>query len=89
MERGLKLEEILLEQSQNEIPLATFEIEAFDLTTDPCLPEPAYTNKGEMTWLLLVILFCAISCMFDAYSDRWRSKICNLFYPGWSFHKLH
>ena len=84
MERGLKLEDILLEQSQNKIPLATFQIEAFDLTTDPCLPKPLYTEKLQMTWLILVILFCALSCMFDAYSDRWRSKICNLFYPDQS-----
>ena len=78
--QGFTLDSLL---NSKAIDLETHEldIQAFDLQTDPCLPRPIYTHKFQMTWIILVILFCTISCIFDTFSYRWRSQICNLFYP--------
>ena len=84
MSQGFTLESIFKSKpNSKESNLAThdFEIEAFDLRTDPCIPRPIYTHQLQMTWLILVILFCTVSCIFDTFSYRWRSQICNLFYP--------
>ena len=80
MSQGFTLESLL---ESKEIDLATHDvkIQAFDLRTDPCLPRPIYTHKLQMIWIILVILFCTISCIFDTFSYRWRSQICGLFYP--------
>ena len=57
-------------------------IEAFDLTTDPCLPIAKITRRSILVAITLILLFCAISCILDAYASRLRSMICNFFHPG-------
>ena len=80
MSQGLTLESFFKSKESN-VATHDLNIQAFDLRTDPCLPRPIYTQQVQMTWLLLVILFCTLSCIFDTFSYRWRSQICNLFYP--------
>ena len=61
--------------------LATIKIEAFDLKTDPCLPKPIMTEKMKLAPLIGIMFACFISCILDAYCARWRSMICNKFFP--------
>ena len=57
-------------------------LEAFDLSTDPCLPHPLDTGYSSAhAWLVVIMVVCILSTFFSAYSERWRSKICNRFYP--------
>ena len=76
MEQGLKLGDMLGNKD-----IATLKIEAFDLRTDPCLPKPLKTDIKKLAPLIGIMLACFISCIFDAYCARWRSMICNKFYP--------
>ena len=49
--------------------------------TAPCMPNQKATAIGKIVLLIIIILFCLFSCFFDAYSARWRSMICNKFFP--------
>ena len=53
----------------------------FDLTTEPCLPRPEWTEQQDLLAILAITLACTISCFFDAFVSRWRSKICNVYFP--------
>ena len=76
MEQGFKLGDMLKNKA-----LATIKIEAFDLKTDPCLPKPIMTEKMKLAPLIGIMFACFISCILDAYCARWRSMICNKFFP--------
>ena len=76
MEQGFKLGDMLRNKA-----LATIKIEAFDLKTDPCLPKPIMTEKMKLAPLIGIMFACFISCILDAYCARWRSMICNKFFP--------
>ena len=80
MSQGLTLEYLLNIKDVN-ISAQDLEILAFDLRTDPCIPKPVYTKKFQMLWLIEIIVFCVVSCIFEVYINRWRSQICNIFYP--------
>ena len=80
MSQGLTLE-YLLNIKEVNISVQDLEILGFDLRTDPCIPSPVYTKKFQMLWLIDIILFCVVSCIFEIYINRWRSQICNIFYP--------
>jgi hypothetical protein len=45
------------------------------------MPNQKTTAIGKIVLLIVIILFCLFSCFFDAYSARWRSMICNKFFP--------
>ena len=77
MDQGLDLG-ILFNNVDN---LATIPLEPIDLTTDPCLPIPKHTHKRMIGWIVFIIVFCLLTCIIEAYTSRWRSQICNLFYP--------
>ena len=60
----------------------SIKLEAFDLSTDPCLPHSLGTGYNSAhTWLIVIMVVCILSTFFSAYSARWRSQICNMFYP--------
>ena len=29
----------------------------------------------------LIVTFCLLACLLETYTSRWRSQICNMFYP--------
>ena len=63
--------------------VVSIKLDAFDLSTDPCLPHPLETGyKSAHTWLIVIMVVCILSTFFSAYSERWRSQICNMFYPN-------
>ena len=76
MESGLDLGSLL-----DDKKVAHLEIEAFNLTTDKCLPRPKKTDSLQLTWIILIMIFSIITCLFDVYFARWRSRICNGFNP--------
>jgi len=49
--------------------------------TNNCLPNPLETDVVKFAILACIIVLCFVTCFSDAYSRRWRSMICNLFYP--------
>ena len=61
--------------------IASLKIEAFNVTTDQCLPRPEKTNKFQLFWIILIMVFSIVTCLFDVYFARWRSRICNGFNP--------
>ena len=77
MDQGLDLDILF----NNADTLGKIQITKVDLTTDPCLPIPKSTANDMIGWILLIISFCLVTCILEAYMARWRSQICNLFYP--------
>ena len=77
MDQGLDLK-ILFD---NVDTLGKIQITKVDLTNDPCLPIPKSTANDMIGWILFIIFFCLLTCVLQAYTSRWRSQICNLFYP--------
>ena len=77
MDQGLDLEILF----NNADTLGKIQITKVDLTTDPCLPIPKSTANDMIGWILFIITFCLVTCLLEAYTARWRSQICNLFYP--------
>ena len=78
MDQGLDFGFLL----NNRESLGKIQIHAMDLTTDPCLPKPKATDKSMIGWIIFIILFCFLTCLLEAYTSRWRSQICNMFYPN-------
>ena len=77
MDQGLDLDILF----NNADTLGKIQITKVDLTTDPCLPIPKSTANDMIGWILFIITFCLVTCLLEAYTARWRSQICNLFYP--------
>ena len=77
MDQGLDLK-ILFD---NVDTLGKIQITKVDLTNDPCLPIPKSTGNDMIGWIIFIIIFCLVTCLLEAYTARWRSQICNLFYP--------
>ena len=62
--------------------VVSLKLEAFDLSTDPCLPHAVGSGYDTAhTWLIIIMVVCILSTFFSAYSARWSSQICNMFYP--------
>ena len=81
MEQGIELNGLLTEAADGAVPILNLKLEAFDLSTDPCLPVPVRTNWKQLAPLIGLVAASLISCFLDAYIQRLRSQICNLFYP--------
>ena len=77
MDQGLDLEILF----NNVDTLGKIQITKVDLTNDPCLPSPKSTANDMIGWIIMIIIFCLVTCVLEAYTARWRSQICNLFYP--------
>ena len=75
LENGITLNSL---KSKN---INTLTVQPFNLTTDPCLPVPTSTNPTNLSVVLLLLTFCAITCFLNAYMARLRSRICNQFFP--------
>ena len=46
-----------------------------------CLPKPRQTDGCSLGLILAIMLVCLFSCVIDAYFNRLRAQICNLFFP--------
>ena len=79
MEQGVSFSSMIKDK---DAKLNILKIEAFDLRTDPCLPKAKMTPPSILAPIILILLFCAISCIIDAYATRLRAIICNFFHPG-------
>jgi len=51
------------------------------VSADKCLPNPLETDVVKFVFLICIMILCFVTCFSDAYTRRWRSTICNLFYP--------
>ena len=57
------------------------EVVAFNLTSEPCLPDPKRSDLSVL-WPIYVLLFaCLLSCAVSAYMNRLKHQICNVFFP--------
>jgi hypothetical protein len=79
MEQGISFSSMI---KDTDAKLNILKIEAFDLRTDPCLPKAKMTPPSILVPIILILLFCAISCIVNAYATRLRAIICNFFHPG-------
>ena len=59
----------------------TFKIDELELSTIPCLPDPVHTDMKVIAIIISIVAFCMLTCLLDAYTHRWRSQICNMFFP--------
>ena len=57
------------------------QIVAFNLTTDPCLPNPKKTSADVLWPIYCLLLGCVVSCLVDAYVTRFKSRIANFYFP--------
>ena len=51
-----------------------------DLSMDPCLPKPLFTDKVKNIFLGVLLFAMLLSSVFDVYAMRLRVNICNIFY---------
>eukprot|EP00092_Neocalanus_flemingeri_P006815 GFUD01007359.1.p1 GENE.GFUD01007359.1~~GFUD01007359.1.p1 ORF type:complete len:588 (+),score=120.96 GFUD01007359.1:118-1881(+) len=76
MEQGISFGSMI---GGSNAKLNILKIEAFDLRADPCLPQPKSTPPSILVPIVLILLFCAFSCIIDAYACRLKAIICNFF----------
>ena len=81
MDYGIELNGLLNEVEKGTIPMLDLQLEAFDLSTDPCLPVPIWTDWKKLIPLISLVIISLLTCFMDAYLQRLRSQFCNLFYP--------
>ena len=67
--------------SLTEIMSGNLEVVAFNLTSEPCLPNPMETPDKALWPIYFLLLGCMLSCAIEAYMTRLRSRICNVFFP--------
>ena len=77
MEQGISFDSFMDETGVD----AVLKVEAFDLSTDPCLPRSRQTGGCSLGPIFAVLFLCLLSCLIDAYFSRGRAQICNLFFP--------
>ena len=77
MEQGISFGFLL----NNIGSLGEMKIPQIDLRTEPCLPVPKPTEVGMIGWIGFILTFCLLTCLLQAYTSRWRSQICNMFFP--------
>ena len=80
MEKGVQLGDLFGEIATGHRDFVSLKLEAFDLSTDPCLPRATRTGYADVGLLCGIVVVSALSCIFDAYASRWRAQICNIFY---------
>ena len=81
MDQGIELNGLLEVVENGEAPLMNLQLEAFDLSTDPCLPVPVKTELVSLVPIIVLLSISVITCFLDAYLQRIRQQICNMFYP--------
>ena len=79
MEKGITLRSLVDDLHSNKI--INIAIQPFNLTSDPCLPVAMKTDAGRLGVIFGLLTFCMLTCFLDAYISRWRSRICNTFFP--------
>ena len=67
--------------SLTEISSGNLEVVAFNLTSEPCLPNPMETTDKVLWPIYFLLLGCMLSCAIEAYMTRLRPRICNVFFP--------
>eukprot|EP00092_Neocalanus_flemingeri_P009637 GFUD01010375.1.p1 GENE.GFUD01010375.1~~GFUD01010375.1.p1 ORF type:complete len:1089 (-),score=247.71 GFUD01010375.1:82-3348(-) len=78
MEKGITFNSLIGDLQEDKI--VNLQVEAFNLTTDPCLPKAKRTDPDILGPIAAILLLCLASCILDAYASRLRAKICNFFY---------
>ena len=78
MEQGMSFSDFM----DNSVSVkGDLKIEAFNLSTDPCLPRSRQTDGSSLGPIFTIMVVCLLSCLIDAYFSRLRAQICNLFFP--------
>ena len=77
MEQGISFGSFMDESAVE----AVLKVQAFNLSTDPCLPRSRQTGGSSLGPIFAVLFACLLSCLIDAYFSRVRAQICNLFFP--------
>lgn len=80
MEQGFSLKDVI-GNAASATREQTLNFQAFNLTTDVCLPLPTPTNTEKLLPVYLLISLSFLTCGLEAYSSRLRCRICNFFYP--------
>jgi len=78
METGVELSSLLPGLESGNINPLSINLRGFNLTTEPCLPQPATTNYGQIGIIGGLMALCIFSCILDVYGARLRAKICNV-----------
>jgi hypothetical protein len=78
METGVKLSSLLPGLESGTINPLSINLRGFNLTTEPCLPQPETTNYGQIGIIGGLMALCIFSCILDIYGARLRAKICNV-----------
>ena len=79
MEQGISFSSFM---EGADADLNILKVEAFNLSTDPCLPRSNQTDASTLVPIFALLFICLISCILDAYFSRLRAQICNLFFPN-------
>ena len=77
MEQGISFSSFMGGSDVN----AVLEIQAFNLSTDPCLPRSKQIDGSSLGPIFAIMFVCFLSCLIDPYFSRVRAQICNIFFP--------
>ena len=78
MEQGVSFTSFL---KMNHTVDPLLKIQAFNLSTDPCLPRAKQTDATLLGPIFTILVVCFISCVVEAYFSRLRAIISGMFYP--------
>ena len=78
MEQGISFTAFLCQSNPLEQVIG---VEAFDLSSEVCLPKALKTTTESYAVIFSVLFVCLLSCAIDAYSTRLRPLVCHIFYP--------
>ena len=79
MEQGVSFSSFLYEGKDPNLQI--LEVQAFDLSTDVCLPRGKRTSSETIAVIFTLLFICLLSCAIDAYSSRLRAAVCHLYFP--------
>ena len=80
MEQGFSLKDVI-GRAASVTNVQTLSLQAFNLTTDVCLPVPTPTSYEHITPIYILISISLLTCATEAYTSRLRSRICDFIYP--------
>ena len=81
MEEGFGAEAMFHALNKNSTwNMKPLNLKKLDLSIDPCLPKPLFTDKMKNIFLGILLFAMLLTSVFDVYAMRLRVNICNIFY---------
>ena len=83
MGAGLDVSDLFAKYTLDEskATLLNIKLKAFDLSSEPCLPQALFTEMRTNIVISVILVICLVTTIFDAYLSRTCAQICDIFFP--------